>query len=55
MDTAALLAQVGQGLLGGAIRVVDLSARLGPETPILKLPPSLPATPPGRDPPHQRI
>ncbi|GHF72601.1 cyclase family protein [Seohaeicola zhoushanensis] len=41
MDTAALLAQVGQGLLGGAIRVVDLSARLGPETPILKLPPEL--------------
>ncbi|MFC4670004.1 cyclase family protein [Seohaeicola nanhaiensis] len=41
MGTAELLVQLGDGLLSGAIRVVDLSGPLGPDTPILKLPPEL--------------
>ena len=41
MDTQKLLGEVAAQLLSGAIEVVDLSAPLGPETPLLKLPPEL--------------
>ncbi|MBL6622633.1 MAG: cyclase family protein [Alphaproteobacteria bacterium] len=38
MNNAALLAELGSNLLSGAVQVIDLSGRLGPETPVLKLP-----------------
>ncbi len=41
MSTSELLGQFGEKLLSGEIEVVDLSAVLGPETPLLKLPPEL--------------
>ena len=41
MATAELLKQLGQELMSGGIEVVDLSGKLGPDTPILKLPPEL--------------
>lgn len=39
MATADLLTELGANLLSGGIEVVDLSGRLGPDTPILQLPP----------------
>ena len=39
MDTQNLLGEVAAKLLSGAIEVVDLSAVLGPDTPLIKLPP----------------
>ena len=41
MDTQKLLGEVASQLLSGEIEVVDLSAVLGPETPLIKLPPEL--------------
>ena len=41
MDTQKLLGEVAGQLLSGAIEVVDLSAVLGPDTPLIKLPPDL--------------
>ncbi|MFD2856734.1 aminotransferase class V-fold PLP-dependent enzyme [Seohaeicola zhoushanensis] len=35
---AGALGQLGAALLSGAVRVVDLTAQLGPETPLLRLP-----------------
>ena len=35
------LAEIGAGLLGGTVRVVDCAGLLGPDTPLLKLPPEL--------------
>ncbi|MBJ3777925.1 cyclase family protein [Acuticoccus mangrovi] len=35
------LKELAEGLLSGAIEVVDLSGPLGPDTPLLKLPPEL--------------
>jgi kynurenine formamidase len=40
-NAAATLSDLAQLLLGGRIEVVDLSGPLGPDTPILKLPPEL--------------
>ena len=39
MTAAAALANFAELLLSGKIEVVDLSAPLGPDTPLLKLPP----------------
>ncbi len=39
MDTQKILGDFASQLLSGAIQVVDLSAPLGPDTPLLKLPP----------------
>ena len=39
MDTQKLLGEFAGQLLSGAIEVVDLSAVLGPDTPLIKLPP----------------
>lgn len=41
MDTTGLLGQVAAMLALGQIRVIDCSGTLGPQTPILKLPPEL--------------
>ena len=41
MDTSKLLGDLAGQLLSGGIEVVDLSAPLGPDTPLLKLPPEL--------------
>jgi kynurenine formamidase len=41
MDNAQLLGELAGKLLSGGIEVVDLSARLGPDTPLIKLPPEL--------------
>lgn len=41
MDTQKLLAEFASRLLSGGIEVVDLSAVLGPDTPLIKLPPEL--------------
>ena len=38
---ASLLEQLGSALLSGEIEVVDLAAPLGPETPLIKLPPEI--------------
>src|ERR1044072_2999631 len=38
MDTQKLLGELAGQLLSGGIEVVDLSAVLGPETPLIKLP-----------------
>jgi kynurenine formamidase len=43
---SALLAQLVQELGSGGIRVVDLSAPLGPETPVIELPPQFAPSPP---------
>lgn len=39
MNAANLVQELGAKLLSGEVRVVDLSGSLGPETPILQLPP----------------
>ena len=39
MASAELLKELGGALASGGIKVVDLSGRLGPDTPILQLPP----------------
>ncbi len=39
MSTQETLANVAAGLLSGSIKVVDCTAPLGPDTPLLKLPP----------------
>lgn len=41
MPPANLLEQLGAALLAGEIEVVDLAAPLGPETPLIKLPPEI--------------
>ncbi|RWC11963.1 MAG: cyclase family protein [Mesorhizobium sp.] len=41
MDTQQLLGEVAGQLLSGTIQVVDLTAPLGPNTPLIKLPPEL--------------
>jgi len=41
MTTASVLHDLGALLLSGKVEVVDLTALLGPETPLLKLPPEL--------------
>ncbi len=40
MSAAALLGDLADALVTGAIRVVDLTQPLKPETPILALPPA---------------
>lgn len=40
-NPAEVLSALTAGLAGGGVRVVDLTARLGPETPILRLPEDL--------------
>lgn len=40
-DAAATVADLGAGLLSGAVRVVDLTGPLGPDTPLIKLPKDL--------------
>lgn len=39
--TTSVLADLATALLGGSIRVVDLTAPLGPETPLIYLPPEI--------------
>ena len=39
MTSATILADVAAALLSGSIKVVDLTAPLGPETPVIYLPP----------------
>ncbi len=39
MTDAATISALAAGLLSGSVKVVDLSAPLGPETPVLYLPP----------------
>ena len=46
MDSKQLLGELAGKLLSGGIEVVDLSARLGPDTPLIKLPPELAADTP---------
>ncbi|NIZ11981.1 cyclase family protein [Phaeobacter sp. HF9A] len=41
MTSADTLAKLASSLLDGSIRVVDCAAPLGPDTPLLKLPPEL--------------
>jgi isatin hydrolase len=41
MSSAKTLADLASALLSGSVRVVDLTAPLGPETPILNLPPQV--------------
>jgi isatin hydrolase len=41
MSAASPLADLASALLSGAVKVVDLSAPLGPETPVLYLPPQI--------------
>jgi kynurenine formamidase len=41
MSSNALLAQLGAMIMSGNVEVVDCSGPLGPDTPILKLPPEL--------------
>lgn len=41
MKDTTSLADLGQALLTGRIRVVDCTATLGPKTPLLKLPPEI--------------
>ena len=41
MDTKNLLGEIAAKLLSGGIEVVDLTAPLGPDTPLIKLPPDL--------------
>ena len=40
-DAGAVLGDLGAALLSGQVRIVDCTAPLGPETPLLKLPPDL--------------
>ncbi len=39
MSSSAILANLGSALLSGAVKVVDLTALLGPDTPVIYLPP----------------
>lgn len=41
MTAATLLADVASALVSGSIEVVDLTAPLGPSTPLIKLPPEI--------------
>jgi isatin hydrolase len=41
MTAATLLADVASALVSGSIEVVDLTAPLGPDTPLIKLPPEI--------------
>ncbi|WP_306119309.1 MULTISPECIES: cyclase family protein [unclassified Roseitalea] len=41
MNDQSIVAKLGAALLSGDVRVVDLSGALGPDTPLLKLPPDL--------------
>ena len=41
MSSAKTLADLASALLSGSVRVVDLSAPLGPETPVIQLPPQI--------------
>jgi kynurenine formamidase len=41
MDGTQLLGQLASALASGAVEVVDLSAPLGPDTPLIKLPPEI--------------
>ena len=41
MTAASTLASLAELLASGNVEVVDLSAPLGPDTPLLKLPPEL--------------
>ena len=38
MDPASLLGQLGTMVMSGQVRIVDCTAKLGPDTPILRLP-----------------
>ena len=40
-NPAEVLATLASGLASGGVRVVDLTAQLGPDTPILRLPTDL--------------
>ncbi len=39
--SASMLAGIASGLLSGSVDVIDLSAPLGPQTPLIKLPPEI--------------
>ena len=41
MSSSKTLADLASALLSGSVRVVDLSAPLGPETPVIYLPPNI--------------
>ena len=41
MSSAKTLDDLASALLSGSVRVIDLSAPLGPETPVIKLPPQI--------------
>ena len=41
MSSAKALADLASALLSGTVRVVDLTAPLGPETPVIQLPPQM--------------
>lgn len=41
MQTIEVLGQLAELLLSGGVEVVDLAAELGPDTPLIKLPPEL--------------
>ena len=41
MNDQSIVANLGAALLSGNVKVVDLSGPLGPDTPLLKLPPEL--------------
>ena len=41
MSSAKPLADLASALLSGTVRVVDLTAPLGPETPVIQLPPQI--------------
>jgi isatin hydrolase len=41
MSTASALSDLGSALLSGQVKVVDLTAPLGPETPVIFLPPQI--------------
>ena len=41
MDGKQILGEVATALLSGAIEVVDLTGPLGPDTPLIKLPPEI--------------
>ena len=45
-EIAAMLQNLGAMLLSGRVEVVDCSGILGPETPLLKLPPDFAKAPP---------
>ena len=41
MATSTAVTELAAALLTGRVEVVDLTATLGPETPLIKLPPSI--------------